>query len=77
MSIRGPASQRRALADSRRLCGLKVCVGERRLRLVRLGEVRECLDDVHQQAADLLKRLAHEDDVRVVADIAGRGAEMD
>ena len=43
---------------------------------MRLGKVRERLNDVHQQAADLLKRLAHEDDVRVVADIAGRGAEV-
>ena len=68
--------ERGALADGRRLCGLKVRVGERRLRLVRLGKVRERLNDVHQQAADLLKRLAHEDDVRVVADIAGRGAEV-
>ena len=68
--------ERGALADSRRLCGLKVRVGECRLRLVRLGEVRERLDDVHQQAADLRKRLAHENDIGIVADVAGRGAEV-
>ena len=68
--------ERGALADSRRLCGLKVRVGERRLRLVRLGEVGQRLDDVHQQAADLRKRLAHENDIGIVADVAGRGAEV-
>ena len=51
-------------------------VGERRLCLVRLGKVRERLDDVHQQAADLLERFAHEDDIRIVADVAGRGTEV-
>ena len=68
--------ERGALADGRRLRGLKMRVGERRLCLVRLGKVRERLDDVHQQAADLLKRLAHENDIGVVADVAGRGAEV-
>lgn len=68
--------ERGALADGRRLCGLKMRVGERRLRLVRLGKVCQRLNDVDQQAADLLERLTHEDDVRVVADVAGRCAEV-
>lgn len=51
-------------------------VGERRLCLVRLGKVRQRLNDVDQQAADLFERLTHEDDVRVVADVAGRCAEV-
>ena len=68
--------ERGALADGRRLRGLKMRVGERRLCLVRLGKVRERLDDVHQQAADLLERFAHEDDIRIVADVAGRGTEV-
>ena len=68
--------ERGALADGRRLRGLKVRVGERWLRLVRLGEVRQRLNDVHQQAADLRKRLAHENDIGIVADVAGCGAEV-
>ena len=36
--------ERGALADGRRLCGLKMRVGERRLCLVRLGKVRERLE---------------------------------
>ena len=64
------------LPHRRRLCRLIVREGKRRLILLLPREFCECCDHIDQLAPDQTERLPHQNDIRVVADIAARGAEM-
>ena len=67
----------RALANGRQLRRLVVGEAEGRQGLVRLGEPLEAVDDTRELGQEDVQAVAHDDDVRVVADVAGRGAEVD
>ena len=69
--------QRRALAERRRLGGLKMRISQRRQRLVLLRKIRKRGDRAQKPRAYLRESLPLKNDVRVVADIAARRAEMD
>ena len=66
-----------ALADGRRLGGLKMRIGKRRQGLVLFCKLTERRDGVHKELADDEQPAAHTDDVRIVADVAARRAEVD
>ena len=65
-----------AFAGGRRLCRLEMRVGECRHIAIFFGEVGHGGDGIDQKGLDLQKRLAHDDDVRIVADVAARRAQM-
>ena len=70
------APESRAFAHSRRLCRLKMRICKRRERLVFEREIRCCLYGVYEQLLYLQKRSTHKYNVRIVADVARRSAEM-
>ena len=69
--------QRRALADGRRLGGLKVRGAQGRLIGPRLRELGEAAQYVDDPAAEDRHALTHEDEVRVVGDERARRAVVD
>ena len=66
-----------ALADGRRLGGLKMRVGKSRQGFVFLCKLTQRRNGVHKELADDEQPAAHTDDVRIVADVAARRAEVD
>ena len=69
--------ERCALADGRELRGLEVGIGKARQRLVLFGERREVAQHLRRLAQHELRRFTQDNDVRVVADVAARRAEVD
>ena len=69
--------QRRTLSDGRRLCRLEVGVRERRHILILHRELTELVDDIDELLMYELETLPHDDDIGVVADIAGGRTEVD
>ena len=65
------------LADGGQLRRLEVCVGKAGLILVLVCEACEVVDDVEQLLLDQQQRVAHNDDVGVVAHIAGGSPQVD
>ncbi len=65
-----------ALADGGGLCRLKMCEGQCGQRLVFIRELCKIADDRDQLVAHQTQTLGHDDDVGVVADIAGGSAEV-
>ena len=65
------------LADGGRLSRLVMGESEGREVLVLDRELRQLVEEVHELLLDELQTFGHGDDVGVVADIAGRGAEVD
>ena len=66
-----------ALADGGRLGGLVMGEAQRRKVLVFNRELRQLVEEVHEFLFDESQAFGHRDDVGVVADVAGRGAEVD
>ena len=69
--------ERRALADGGQLRRLEVGEAEGRLRLVRVGELRELVQNGRELFAHEQQTLADLNDVGVVADIRARRTEVD
>ncbi len=69
--------ERGTLADGRRLRRLVVREAQRRQVLVLQGKGRQLVQQVHEFLLNEPQALGHNDDVGVVADVAGRGAEVD
>ena len=69
--------QGRTLTDRRRLCRLEVGVRKRRHILILHRELAELVDDIHELLMHELETLPHDDDIGVIADIAGGRTEVD
>ena len=69
--------ERCALADRGRLCCLKMRVRKRRNAFVLLGKIAQRRNGVNELFPHKDERLAHSDDIGVIADIAARCAEVD
>jgi len=66
-----------SFADGGELCGLEVGVAEGGQGAVFAGEFSEEVDESEESGADELEGLSHLDEVGVVADEGGGGAEVD
>ena len=69
--------QGRTFTDGRRLCRLEVGIRKCRHILILHREPTELIDDVHELLMHELETLPHDDDIGVVADIAGGRTEVD
>ena len=69
--------QGRTLADGCRLCRLEVGIRKCRHILILHRELAELVDDIDELLMHELEALPHDDDIRVVADIAGGRTEVD
>ena len=69
--------QRGSLSDRRRLCRLEMRESQRRQRFVFFCKVRKVCDDIYQFLSYQFQTFRHDDQVRVVADVARRRAEVD
>ncbi len=68
--------ERRSLSDCRRLRRLEMRKTERGLILVFIRKFRECRDDINQFPADQLQSLPHNNNVRIISDVAGCSPQM-
>ena len=66
----------RAFSDRGKLSGLKMGVSEAREILILKREIAEVFNDLRYLRKKDLSRAAEDDNVRIVADVAGRSAEV-
>ena len=68
--------ERRALAQSRRLRGLKMCIRKNRQTLILFGKIGYGGNSVDKQSSDFAKPFAHKQNVGVIRNVTRRRAEV-
>ena len=66
-----------SLSDRRRLRRLEMCKAKRRLLLVLIRKICQSGNDIDQLLPDKKKGITHNDDIRIVSDIAAGCSQMD